>query len=145
MARVNFNYLKQIALKDRGRLKSFILSIFKKEGKKPGTINFIFCDDPQILQVNRDYLQHNYFTDIITFDLSEPGSNSIDADIYISIDTVRDNAKHYKVSIKTELHRVVFHGILHLCGFNDKSPHQQKRMREKENFYLNRYFPDFHE
>ena len=137
---IQFNFTSKISLAERNKLKAFIFLIFKKEKKKPGNISYVFCSDKEILQINRSYLQHNYYTDIITFDLSQPGSPIIDAEIYISTDTVRDNAIRFKNSIKKELHRVIFHGILHLCGYKDKTPADQELMTKKENYYLELYF-----
>ncbi|RYD83098.1 MAG: rRNA maturation RNase YbeY [Sphingobacteriales bacterium] len=137
---IEFNYQKKIALRQRTQLKAFLASIFKKEKKKFGSINYVFCSDEYLLDINRSFLNHDYFTDIITFDLSEPGATSIDAEIYISIDTIRDNAQRFNTTISKELHRVIFHGILHLCGYKDKTPKDQALMTKKEDYYLNLYF-----
>jgi len=126
------------SLSNRSPLKEFILSILRKEDKKPGTINFIFCTDKAILEINRQFLEHDFYTDIITFDLSE--DRYVTAEIYISIERVKDNAAKLGVSFKSELHRVIFHGILHLCGYKDKSHKESQKMRAKEDFYLSRYF-----
>lgn len=128
-----------IQLQNRTQLKQFITSIFKSEGKKLESLNYIFCSDEFLLNMNRESLNHDYYTDIITFDLSEPGAPT-SGEIYISIDRVRDNAKQLSVSIKEELHRVIFHGALHLCGYKDKSPKDIKAMRAVEDKYLARYF-----
>ncbi|MEO7924361.1 MAG: rRNA maturation RNase YbeY [Chitinophagaceae bacterium] len=125
-------------LKNRAGLKRFILSIFKKEKKNAGAINYVFCTDRALLDINRRYLKHNFYTDIITFDLSE--GTAVQADIYISIDRVRENAQKIGVTLKEETHRVIFHGVLHLCGYKDKSAKDAKIMREKEEFYLSKYF-----
>ncbi len=137
---IEFNFQKKIVLANRSSLKDFILSIFRKEKKKAGNISYVFCSDEYLLQINSSFLNHDYFTDIITFDLSEPGSKSIDAEIYISVDTIRYNAERFDTSIKRELHRVIFHGILHLCGYNDKTAKDQALMTKKEDEYLQRYF-----
>ncbi len=126
------------SLQNRSGLKAFVESIFKKEKKDLGSINYIFCSDKRLLEINRQFLNHDYYTDIITFDLSE--GNSIQAEIYISIDRIRDNAKTLDVSLKSELHRVIFHGALHLCGFGDKTKMEKEEMREREEFYLTQYF-----
>lgn len=123
-------------LPDRSSLKKFIESIFKKEGYKLGSLNYIFCTDKRLLQINRDYLRHDYYTDIITFGLTQ---NPIEGEIYISIDRVKDNARQLGVSFKSELHRVIFHGALHLCGYGDKSKAESKLMRTKEDQYLKLY------
>lgn len=125
-------------LPNRGELKYFIERLFRKEGKKLGSLNYIFCSDKKLLQINRDYLKHDYYTDIITFDLS-PGSLSVEGEIYISIDRVKDNAKQLGVSFRSELHRVIFHGALHLCGYGDKTKAQVQEMRRFEDKYLHLY------
>ena len=125
-------------LPDRNKLRSYIQSIFKQERKKLDSINFIFCTDKALLEINRQYLKHDFYTDIITFDLSETGS--VQAEIYISVDRIRENARQLGVSLKSELHRVIFHGVLHLCGYRDKSKAERQKMREKEELLLNQYF-----
>lgn len=137
---IEFNFQTSATLKNRITLKAFILSIFKKEKKRAGAISYVFCSDEYLLEINRSFLNHDYFTDIITFDLSEPGSKSIDAEIYISIDTIRDNASRFNTTIEKELHRVIFHGILHLCGYKDNTEKDQAIMTKKENHYLGLYF-----
>jgi len=104
-----------------------------------GSINYIFCTDAKLLQINREYLGHNYFTDIITFDLSDE-VNRVAAEVYISLDRVKENAANQKVPFSKELHRVMFHGALHLCGYRDKTLSEKKRIRAAEDFYLNRFF-----
>ena len=124
----------KFSLVNRGKLKSFIQTIFKKEGKKLISINYIFCTDRALLKINRQFLNHNFYTDIITFDLSE--TNSILGEIYISIDRVKENSKILGTTFKSELHRVIFHGALHLCGYNDKKMGEKEKMKEKEDSYL---------
>ena len=136
---IHFNFPEKIGLDQRTNLKRFILTIFKKEGKKAGLINYVFCSDDYILEINRSHLGHDYYTDIITFDLSEPNSTIIDAEIYISVDTVRDNAQRFNNTIRQELHRVVFHGVLHLCGYGDKTTSEKLIMTAKEDKYLDLY------
>lgn len=101
-------------------------------------VNYIFCTDKALLKINQDFLKHDYYTDIITFDLSE--GDEVVAEIYISIDRVKDNARKLGVSFQRELHRVIFHGALHLCGYKDKSPKDSTMMRNREDFYLKKYF-----
>lgn len=137
---VEFNFPEKIVLADRTRLKAFIESIFKKEKKSLGNLSYVFCSDDYLLDINRSFLQHDYYTDIITFDLTEPGAKKIDAEIYISVDTIRDNARRFNTTITRELHRVIFHGILHLCGYKDKSSKDQALMTQKEDYYLSEYF-----
>jgi rRNA maturation RNase YbeY len=127
----------KISLTNRTQLKKYVQSIFKKEGKKLRFINYIFCTDKAVLEINRQFLAHNFYTDIITFDLSD--SDVIQAEIYISVDRVKDNAAHLGVSFKSELHRVIFHGVLHLCGYKDKKKGEIEEMRVKEDFYLKKY------
>jgi probable rRNA maturation factor len=128
----------KFVLNNRNQLKHYVESILKKEKRRLDYINFIFCTDEALRLINRQYLQHDYYTDIITFDLSE--QQNVQSEIYISIDRVRENAIDQGVSFKSELHRVIFHGVLHLCGYKDKRKVEKKEMREKEELYLNLYF-----
>ena len=132
---IQFNFLEPIDLRERIRLKRFLASLFKKEGKQLAELQYIFCSDDYLLEINRQYLNHDFYTDIITFDLSEKGQ-SINAEIYISVDRVRENAREFDSSLKQELHRVIFHGALHLCGYKDKTTSQEKEMRKMEEKYL---------
>ncbi len=127
----------KVNLAKRAELKKYIQTIFKKEGRGLESINYIFCTDKALLGINRQYLNHDFYTDIITFDLSE--SDAVQAEIYISVDRVRENAVGLGVFFKSELHRVIFHGVLHLCGYKDKSGGENEKMREKEEFYLTKY------
>ena len=113
---------------------SWLKLVAESEIKKLGNINIIFCSDNYILDVNVKYLGHDYFTDIITFDYCE--KDILSGDLFISIDTVRDNAEFYKTEFNDELNRVIVHGLLHLIGYDDHTPEEQKIMREKENYYL---------
>ena len=131
---------KGATLTNRTQLKEFIGSIFKREKKKIPNLNYIFVSDKRLLEINRQYLLHDFYTDIITFDLSTVHSS--EAEIYISIDRVKDNAQKLGVSFRSEIHRVIFHGALHLCGYKDKTKEQSKKMREKEDAYLNSYFSE---
>lgn len=128
---------KSFTLQHRTALKLFIESIFKKEKRKLSTLNYIFVSDKRLLEINRQFLQHDYYTDIITFEMGAGAST--EGEIYISIDRVRDNARQLGTSFKAELHRVIFHGALHLCGYGDKTPKEEALMRKKEDFYLNKY------
>ena len=131
-----FNYadVKSIALKNKTGLKTFIFSVFKREKKRVASINYIFCSDQYLLQINKDFLLHDYYTDIITFDLSD--KNAIVGEIYISVDRVKDNANVQGTSFSNELLRVMFHGVLHLCGYGDKTKSEITVMRQKEDYYL---------
>lgn len=113
--------------------RKWIRSIAYKFNKEIGFVNFIFCSDNYLLDINRTYLHHNYYTDIITFPYKD---EPLESDIYISIDRVRDNARNFKVSFNSELRRVMAHGILHLCGFSDNSEKAQELMREEEDLAL---------
>jgi rRNA maturation RNase YbeY len=113
---------------------NWIKTVAKNYNRKVGAIAYLFCDDEKILEINRTYLQHDFYTDIITFDYSE--EDTISGDIFISIDTVRSNSQKYQTEFMEELHRVIIHGILHLCGVNDKSEEEETEMREAENSAL---------
>jgi len=128
---IQYNFLESISLADRNRLRRFISTIFKKQRKPLAELQYIFCSDSYLLNINRQFLHHDYYTDIITFDLSEKGQ-PITAEIYISVDRVRDNARNFDSSLRKELHRVIFHGALHLCGFKDKTPNDEREMRKLE-------------
>jgi rRNA maturation RNase YbeY len=127
----------KFTLEERARLKRFIENIFKKEGKRLQSLNYIFCTDKALLEINQQFLKHDFYTDIITFDLSD--SAIVIAEIYISIDRVKENALDHKVSFKRELYRVLFHGVLHLCGYKDKKRGEIQEMREKEDYYFSKY------
>jgi len=134
-SKVYFFYEKKgFSLRNRGALKDFIEKIFTKEKNLLGSINYIFCSDKKLLEINKTYLKHNFYTDIISFDLSS-GPKKI-AEIYISVDRVRENAKSLGVSLNNELHRVIFHGALHICGYKDKTNKDRAAMRSKEDHYL---------
>ena len=113
---------------------AWIKAVAESYGKRAGDIAYIFCSDEKILEVNRQYLHHDYYTDIITFDYTE--GKRISGDIFISLDTVRSNAEQYETDYDTELHRVVIHGILHLVGINDKGPGEREIMEAAENAAL---------
>lgn len=137
--KIKFFFPYRTSLAHRSGLKEFIKAVFRKEGKSLEELNYVFCSDKELLRINKDFLRHNYYTDIITFDLSESG-RAIRGEIYISAERVRDNALKLGVSFKSELHRVIFHGVLHLCGYDDKNEKLSRIMRGKEDFYLNQYF-----
>ncbi|MDO5616374.1 MAG: rRNA maturation RNase YbeY [Cruoricaptor ignavus] len=116
-------------------------NIITQEQKKLGKINYIFCDDEYLLKVNQDYLQHDYYTDIITFDYVK--GKTISGDIFVSLQRVKDNATTLSKNSEEEFRRVLAHGILHLCGYKDKTDDQQKEMRSKEDFYLEDFNKNF--
>jgi probable rRNA maturation factor len=119
----------------RTKLKAFIETIFEKEGKILSNLTYVFCSDEYLLDINRKFLNHDYYTDIITFDISETKEKT-EGEIYISIDRVRDNAKTLNQIYSRETLRVIFHGALHLCGYKDKSKSQKEEMRMQEEYYL---------
>lgn len=116
---------------DKEKLSKWIETVANEYSKEVGDVSFLFCNDNKILEVNKQFLNHNYYTDIITFDYSS--GNIISGDIFISIETVNSNSKLYKTSFMEELHRVIIHGILHLLGLNDLSAEDEKLMRIAEN------------
>lgn len=126
-------------LKHKQQLKKFIEKLFIHEKTTLKSLSYIFCSDDYLLQVNKDFLKHNYYTDVITFNFNEP-KNPVEGEVYISVDRVKENAKDLNTSFKKELHRVIFHAALHLCGYNDKKSRQVILMRKKEDEYLEKYF-----
>jgi len=122
-------------LRQRTEIRTWLKSIAKKEKYSILELNYIFCSDEYLLQMNKDFLDHDYYTDIITFDNSEV-KGKIEGDIFISIDRVKDNSQLQKTSIKDELHRVLAHGLLHLTGYKDKTSKEQEMMRKKEDASL---------
>ena len=115
----------------KSQTTEWIKAVAATYGKRVGEIAYIFCSDEKILEVNRQYLQHDYYTDIITFDYCE--RNLLRGDLFIRLDTVRTNAEQFGSDYETELHRVIIHGILHLCGINDKGPGEREIMEAAEN------------
>ncbi|MBR5167497.1 MAG: rRNA maturation RNase YbeY [Salinivirgaceae bacterium] len=111
-----------------------IETVLANENRTLGEVNYIFCSDDYLLNINKQYLNHDYYTDVISFDYSEDGI--ISGDIFISVDTVKDNANEYEVEFKKELARVMVHGVLHFIGYKDKTEEDAKQMRQKENQYL---------
>lgn len=120
-------------------LKKFIANLFKNEKTALSSLTYIFCSDDYLLQVNRSFLKHDFYTDVITFNFNEP-KKPIEGEVYISVDRVKENAKDLKTSFKKELHRVIFHAALHLCGYKDKIKQDIILMRSKEDEYLEKYF-----
>lgn len=126
----------EYTLKNKGIIRKWISDTVKAEGfKKLGELSFIFCSDAYLLSINQQYLEHNTYTDIITFDNSEK-EDTISGDIFISIDRIKENAVTFKVEESQELHRVMVHGVLHLCGYLDETKEEKDQMTQKENFYL---------
>ena len=131
---ITFQNTSIFKVKDLRKKKIWLNSISKNEGKDIGSLNFLFVDDKEMLKYNKKYLQHESYTDIITFDSSL--NNKIAGDIVISLERVNENAKYYQVSYNYELERVMAHGLLHLLGYNDKNKEEKIIIRKKENYYL---------
>jgi rRNA maturation RNase YbeY len=133
---VRFNYadVPPLKIKSKSAIKKTVVQIFLLETRELERINYIYCSDKFLLQINNSYLNHDYLTDIITFDLSE--ATGTIGEVYISVDRVRENAVYQNTSFLEELARVVFHGALHLCGYRDKKKSEITIMRQKEEYYL---------
>jgi rRNA maturation RNase YbeY len=139
MQKVNFQKADStLTLTSKTELKAFIETLFKKEKTPLATINYIFCSDKYLLSINQQFLNHDYYTDIITFGLHDKGTPVV-AEVYISTDRVKENAATHGVTYSNEMLRVLFHGALHLCGYKDKSKADILTMRAKEDVYLKRY------
>ena len=135
------NYQSQdikFVLKEKRKVSKWINDVIKLHQKKVGNVSYIFCSNQYILELNQQYLNHNYFTDIITFDYCY--DNIVEGDIFISIDTVLDNSHRFKTNFNDELLRVIIHGVLHLVGFSDKTAKQQKQMRVLEDEALSIFY-----
>ncbi len=130
-----FEEISTIAINED--ISTWLEDIIVNEEKKLGKIQYIFCDDEYLLNVNREYLQHDFYTDIITFDYVK--GKKISGDIFVSLPRIKDNAVQLSTDENEELKRVLAHGILHLCGYKDKSEEEQTMMTEKENYYLSKY------
>ena len=127
---ISFNYELDFILDNEEQFSSWLSDVIISENKFEGEINYIFCDDDYLLEINQQYLDHDTLTDIISFDYSI--GNDLHGDIFISIDRVRENAQDFNVSFQDELKRVMVHGVLHYCGYKDKSDDDEKLMRQKE-------------
>jgi probable rRNA maturation factor len=127
---ISFNYELDFKLEDEAAYSDWISKVISSEYKHEGEINYIFCDDDYLIGLNQQYLDHDTLTDIISFDYSE--GNNLQGDIFISIERVRDNALDFDVLFEEELKRVLVHGVLHYCGYKDKSEEDEKLMRQKE-------------
>lgn len=132
---INYFFENIDSFQIKSNITDWLKKIIQNEGKKLGKIDYVFCDDEHLLQVNRDFLQHNYYTDIITFDYVK--GKTISGDIFVSLPRISDNASTLSQNFDEEFKRVLAHGILHLCGYKDKSEEDEKEMRNKEDFYLN--------
>ena len=138
MSTIRFISETKFQLNNKRNLKKMLTALALEENKTIGNLNYIFVDDAQILKINQQYLEHDYYTDIISFDYTE--GDIISGDIYVSVDTVLSNADKFKQPFGKEIHRIIFHGILHLCGYKDKKPADKKLMTQKEDYYLTKYF-----
>ena len=127
---INYFYETDFELSDENYITNWIQKGVELHQGSITEINYIFCDDEYLLEINKQYLDHDYYTDIITFDNSV--GKKLESDIFISVDRVGDNAKELSIEFKQELHRVIIHGILHLLGYKDKSPEEEKQMRKLE-------------
>jgi rRNA maturation RNase YbeY len=127
---ISFNYECDFVLDNESAFADWLAEVIKSEIKNEGEINYIFCDDDYLLEINKHYLDHDTLTDIISFDYSV--GNELHGDIFISIERVKDNAADFNVSFEDELKRVMVHGVLHYCGYKDKSETDERLMREKE-------------
>jgi probable rRNA maturation factor len=127
----------KFTLRNKTILKKWISATINKEKRKVGDITFIFCSDEYLLHINKQYLQHDTYTDIITFDYSEGDSaQPVSGDIFISIERVKENAEKFSTTFENELHRVIIHGVLHLLGYKDKTKVAKAQMTSKEDYYL---------
>ncbi|GAA3776897.1 rRNA maturation RNase YbeY [Corallibacter vietnamensis] len=131
---ISFNYENKFSLSNESLLSKWIQTVISSEGFKLGEVNYIFCDDDYLHKINVEFLNHDTLTDIISFDYTV--GKIIQGDIYISTERVEDNANDFKVSFDNELQRVLVHGILHYCGYKDKTDDEAKIMRSKEDYYL---------
>ena len=140
MSALFYEHEVRSGLKQKRKLSAFIDGIISKYLKdvKTAELSVIFCNDTFLLGMNNNFLDHDTFTDIITFDLSE-SKHTVEGEIYISVERVKENAKIFKTTYTDELHRVIFHGVLHLCGFKDKKEKDKKVMRENEDYCLEHY------
>lgn len=132
---IHFNYQTPLRIRHIRQLKAFLQELIISEKHTAGPLNFVFCTDAYLLKINQQYLNHHDYTDIITFSFSEE-KQVVSGELYISVDRVKENAKRFNVPLSNELHRVMFHGVLHLCGYNDKTKAQAAQMRQREDHYL---------
>ena len=127
-----------LIFKNKKAVSSWLSSVIKSFKKDVGTLNFIFCTDEYLLTINKSYLSHNHYTDIITFDYCE--ENKVSGDLFISIERVKEYSLKNNIEFNNEIHRVIVHGVLHLCGLNDKTEREKEKMRAQENKFLALFF-----
>lgn len=130
-----FNADVSYVLRSKNGIRLWLSDVIKKEGFRIGELSVILCSDEYLFKMNVQYLKHKSYTDIITFDQSE-SKGEVSGELYLSIDRIKDNAKTLNINLIDELHRVIVHGTLHLCGYGDKDPKSKLKMTRKENFYL---------
>lgn len=133
---ISFNYETEFELEDETKISSWVSQTIKEENRKEGEINYIFCLDEYLHKINVDFLNHDDLTDIISFDYSV--GNELHGDIYISVERVIDNSKDFNTKFNDELARVIIHGVLHYCGYKDKTEDDQTLMTSKEDYYLSK-------
>ena len=131
--RANYHRVK-FRVKQSTVIKDWIENVIREEGKAPGEINLFFTDSESVREINKEFLEHDYYTDVISFDYGD--ANIISGEIYISVETVKENAERYNEKPGMEMNRVILHGILHLLGYKDKTEEQKRQMRSKEDYYL---------
>jgi rRNA maturation RNase YbeY len=137
MIEVHYDDMQEVPDLNPELLVFWLLDVIRSEGFECGPINLIFCSDDCLLRINKQFLAHDYYTDIVTFDYSEGGV--LVGDLFVSVDRIRENALQYNQEVLTEMRRVCAHGVLHLCRYGDKTPEESGVMRSKEEFYLKRY------
>lgn len=133
---ISFNYETDFKLKNESLISNWVSNTIKLEGYKEGDINYVFCNDEYLHNLNVEFLDHDTLTDIISFDYSV--GKELHGDVFISVERVRDNAKDFTTEFELELHRVIIHGILHYCGYKDKTDRDKSQMRSKEDEHLSR-------
>jgi rRNA maturation RNase YbeY len=133
-SQIEFHSECDFELKNQQQIVDWVNAIAKEEGKHIGALNYIFCDDEYLHKINVEFLDHDTYTDIITFDYCV--GNELISDVYVSVERVKENAQEFSESFEEELHRILVHGLLHLCGYKDKSEDDEAVMRKKENYYL---------
>ena len=133
---VQFSYQSKIKIKDATKVKQLLHNVIKQEGFSLDSLSIVFTSDAFLYDMNLKYLNHDYYTDIITFDLATPENQSINGELYISVDRARDNSKQRSIPIQNELRRLMIHGLLHLCGYQDATPSTKKIMTDREDHYL---------
>ena len=137
-SKIYFFHEVPLSLRNRTLLKQAITQLLKQYGRDLESLNFVFCNDERVLEINKQFLQHDYYTDIISFELSRK-SEPLQGEVYISVDRVRDNAQNLGQSFNRELHRVIIHGVLHFLGYKDKTTAEAARMRKAEEDFLSSY------